>query len=347
MLRPLLPVILAGACSAAAQDTTNFPVLGKILRLDPRLDALLGSDASIEVIGSGFEWCEGPVWIPDTGHKAGGYLLFSEIPSNTVRRWDEGKGLSVFLKCSGYTGPGQYSAEPGSNGLTLDSQGRLLSCEHGDRRVSVLTTGGGKQTLTDNFEGRRFNSPNDLCVKSNGDIYFTDPIYGLPERENDKLRELDICGVYKFDTRTRKTALLTDVLARPNGIAFSPDEKILYVAQSDPGNAIWMAFPVKDDGTLGDGKIFKDVTAMVRDKKVKGLPDGLKVDKNGNLWATGPGGVHVMAPDGTLLGRLDTGEATSNCAFGGPDGTTLYLTADMYLCRVKTKVTGAASSRAK
>jgi gluconolactonase len=305
---------------------------------------LLAPDAAIEVIASGFEWSEGPVWVPDAADgPAAGHLLFSEIPSNTVRRWDEGKGLTVFLKASGYTGPGQYSREPGSNGLALDAEGRLLSCEHGDRRISVLTKGGGKRTLADNFEGHRFNSPNDLCVKSNGDIYFTDPPYGLPKGPDDPTRELKVFGVYRLSAASHERTLLTDVMTRPNGIAFSPDEKTLYVAQSDPAAAIWLAFPVKDDGTLGEGRgrVLKDATAMVR-QKIKGLPDGLKVDKKGNLWATGPGGVHVMSPDGTLLGRLETGEATSNCAFGGADGTTLFITADMFVCRVKTKVTGAA-----
>jgi gluconolactonase len=343
-----LPSLLVVASALAATgepastltlDTRNLPILGRIIRLDPRLDALLAKEAQMEVIASGFEWCEGPVWVPEKGGT--GYLIFSEIPSNTVRRWDEGKGLSIFLNCSGYTGPGQYSGEPGSNGLALDASGLLLSCEHGDRRVSILTRGGGKRTLCDNFEGRRFNSPNDLCLKSNGDIYFTDPPYGLPKQADDPARELDFCGVYRLDAQTHDRTLLTQRMTRPNGVAFSPDERTLYVAQSDPAAAIWMSFPVKSDGTLGEGRLFKDVTKMVQEKQ-KGLPDGMKVDNNGNLWATGPGGVHVMAPDGTLLGRLDTGEATSNCAFGGADGTTLFITADMYVCRIKTRVTGAA-----
>jgi gluconolactonase len=347
---PFLPLALATATNAATAtepaslltlDTTNFPVLGRVVRLDPRLDSLLDKEAKIEVIASGFDWCEGPVWVPEAGKGEGGYLLFSEIPSNTVRRWDEGKGLSIFLKGSGYTGPGQYSKEPGSNGLVLDKNGRLLSCEHGDRRVSILTDGGGKRTLCDNFKGQRLNSPNDLCLKSNGDIYFTDPPYGLPKQADDPTRELTFCGVFKLDAANHDLTLLTDQMTRPNGIAFSPDEKLLYVAQSDPAAALWRAFPVKPDGTLGDGRVFKDVTKMVEEKQ-KGLPDGMKVDKKGNLWATGPGGVHIMAPDGTLLGRLETGEATSNCAFGGADGTTLFITADMYVCRIKTKTTGAA-----
>jgi gluconolactonase len=338
MISRLLFVSLGLACNLIAQ-TKVYPTIGEVVRLDPRLDALIAKDANIEVIASGFDWCEGPVWVPGGDGKAG-FLLFSEIPSNSVRRWSEDQdGVSIYLQPSGYTGVGKYSGEPGSNGLVLDQQGRLISCEHGDRRISLLTKDGGKRTLTDAVEGKRFNSPNDLTIKSNGDIYFTDPIYGLPKQASDPARELDHCGVYRYSIKDQKTTLLTDVLARPNGIAFSPDEKILYVAQSDPKAAIWMAFPVKADGTLEGGKIFKDVTGMGKETGMKGLPDGMKVDAKGNLWATGPGGVHVMAPDGTLLGRIDTKQSTSNCAFGGPNGNTLFITADMFVCRIQTTTT--------
>ncbi|MDA0814720.1 MAG: SMP-30/gluconolactonase/LRE family protein, partial [Verrucomicrobia bacterium] len=238
---------------------------------------------------------------------------------------------------SGYTGAGSYGGEPGCNGLLLDAKGQLVSCEHGDRRISVLTKDGGKRTLVDNFEGKRLNSPNDATFKSNGDLYFTDPPYGLPEQWDDPRRELDFCGVYRLST-DGKVTLLTEEMTRPNGIAFSPDEKILYVAQSDPAAALWKAFPVKEDGTLGKGRVFFDATAMVG--KHKGLPDGMKVDSAGNLWATGPGGVHVFSPGGVPLGRIDTGEATANCGWGG-DGGVLYITADMYLCRIQTKAKGA------
>lgn len=349
----ILPLLVAVAAAGPASadppaarltlNTTNHPVLGNIHREDQRLDALLSTDARLEVIAAGFEWSEGPVWIAAQGDQPG-HLLFSEIPSNTVRKWTEGRGLEIFLPVSGYTGPGTYGGEPGSNGLALDREGHLLSCEHGDRRLSLLTRGGGKVTLADRFEGRRFNSPNDLCVKSNGDIYFTDPPYGLPERENDPRRELDFFGVYRFSPASGQVTLLTREMTRPNGIAFSPDEKTLYVAQSDPSAAIWKAFPVKEDGTLGESRLLADATGMVR-QGIKGLPDGLKVDRDGNLWATGPGGVHIMAPDGTLLGRIETGEATSNCAFGGEDGSTLFVTADMYVCRIRTLTTAANAAR--
>lgn len=335
MNRLSLPLCLACAWISmpplAGQNTLNFPVLGEIVELDPRLRDLLVDDAKIEVLGSGFDWAEGPVWVED-----GNFLLFSDIPPNKVMKWEEGKGVSTYLMPSGYTGQADYGRESGSNGLLLDGQGRLVSCEHGDRRISVMTKDGGKRTLVDHYEGKRLNSPNDAAFKSNGDLYFTDPPYGLPNRWDDPRRELDFCGVYRL-TKDGTLTLLTKEMTRPNGIAFSPDEKTLYVAQSDPKAALWKAFPVQDDGTLGEGRVFKDVTDMVG--KYPGLPDGMKVDQQGNLWATGPGGVHIFAEDGTPLGRLDTGEATANCGFGN-DGSTLYLTADMYICRVQTKVKG-------
>ena len=323
--------LLGGVAMASAQDTANYPSIGKVHRFDARLDALLDKDAEMEVLSSGFAWAEGPVWVKD-----GGYLLFSDIPPNKVMQWHPERGLSTYLYPSGYTGATPYGGEPGSNGLLLDSHGRLVSCEHGDRRLSVMTKNGGKRTLVDNYQGKRLNSPNDAVYHSNGDLYFTDPPYGLPKRFADERRELDFCGVYRL-SKDGKVTLLTKAMTRPNGIAFSPDEKTLYVAQSDPSSALWKAFPVKKDGTLGDPRVFYDATNLVG--KLRGLPDGLKVDQQGNLWATGPGGVHIFAPDGTALGRLDTGEATANCGFGD-DGTTLYITADMYLCRIKTKAKG-------
>jgi gluconolactonase len=318
--------------AALAQPPRGYPAIGKIVREDPRLDALIEPGTQVEVIASGFEWAEGPVWDKKTNS-----LLFSDIPKNSIHRWTREKGIELFMKPSGYTGVADYGAEPGSNGLILDSQGRLILMEHGDRRVARLEPGGGKVTLVDRYDGKRLNSPNDGVLKSNGDLYFTDPPYGLPKRWDDPARELDFCGVYRWSAG--KVTLLTKDLTRPNGIAFSPDEKTLYVAQSDPEKAIWTAFPVKDDGTLGPGRLFADVTAMVQ--QYPGLPDGMKVDARGNLWATGPGGVHIYTPDGKRLGRIETGEATANCAFGD-DGTTLYITADMYLCRVKTKTRGLA-----
>ncbi len=310
----------------------NYPVIGKITRLDPRLDKLIDITTRPEVLASGFIWSEGPVWI-----KEGGYLLFSDVPQNTVFKWKEKEGLSVFLKPSGYTGTGKYSNEPGSNGLTLNAKGELVSCEHGDRRVSAMPlVGGGKRTLADNYQGKRFNSPNDVVQKSDGSYYFTDPPYGLPKQENDPTRELTAAGVYRIAPDGKVTMVVSD-LNWPNGLAFSPDEKLLYVSQSDPKKAVIMVYPVLADGSLGKGKVFFDATSFT--SNMTGLPDGMRIDKNGNLFATGPGGVMILAPDGTLLGRIETGEPTANCTFGD-DGSTLYLTSNMYLCRIRTKTTG-------
>jgi gluconolactonase len=324
-------IMVAFSLSVAAQDTRNFPTLGKVVRLDPRIDKLIPVDAKIEVLSSGFDWSEGPVWI-----KNGSFLLFSDIPRNSVMKWKEGEGISVWLKPSGYTGQEPYGREPGSNGLAVDAQGRLISCEHGDRRISRLEPSGGKRTLADNYMGKRLNSPNDLVVRSNGDIYFSDPPYGLPKGWDDPRRELDFCGVYLLSTDGKLT-LLTNELVRPNGIALSPDEKTLYVAQSDGKRPIWMAFPVKPDGTVDAGRVFADASDMIG--KLPGGPDGMKVDKAGNLWVTAPGGVHVYSPDGKRLGWIETNERTANCAWGD-DGSTLYMTADMYLCRIRTTAKG-------
>ena len=219
---------------------------------------------------------------------------------------------------------------PGSNGLALDREGRLVACEHGDRRVSVLTHGGGKLTLVDRFEGKRLNSPNDLCFDKSGSLYFTDPPYGLPQRADDPRRELDFCGVFRFDPNGQLT-LLTKQLARPNGIGLSPDEKTLYVAQSDTEQPIWMAFPVNEDKSLGEGR--EIYNAKKHMEEFPGLPDGLVVSADGILFGSGPGGIYVFHPDGRLLGRLITGGKTSNCTLG-PDGISLYITADDKLCRV-------------
>jgi gluconolactonase len=319
----------------AATSATIFAqapaTIGRIESLDARFAELVAEDARIEVLASGFTWTEGPVWVPDS---SGGHLLFSDIPRNSIFKWSPTNGIELFMSPSGYTGTAYYGLEPGSNGLALDSQGRLLACEHGDRRVSVLTAGGGKMTLADSYEGRRLNSPNDLVVHNSGSIFFTDPPYGLPSRADDPRRELDFCGVYRLDVSGTLT-LLTKQLARPNGIGLSPDQKTLYVAQSDPMRAIWMSFPIADDLTLGEGKLLYDATDQVN--VLPGLPDGMCVDPNGNLWASGPGGIYVFDPSGTLLGRLLTGERTSNCTFGGADGKTLYITADSYLCRMPIK----------
>lgn len=326
-----LAAILCLLPAGAQQPTTG--TLGVIERLDPALDKLIPPGAVIEKLAEGFDWSEGPAWVP-----ADGCVLFSDVPRNTVYKWKPGAGVSVFLKPSGYTGPPKPGQrEPGSNGLTLDAEGRLILCEHGDRRVARLEKDGRKTTLADRFEGKWLNSPNDVVFKSNGDLYFTDPPYGLPKLNNDPAKELPFNGVYRL-AKNGALMLLTKEMTFPNGLAFSPDEKTLYVANSDPQRAIWMAYDVKPDGTLANGRVFFDATPMRKGRK--GLPDGMKVDARGNLFATGPGGVLIFSPDGKHLGMLNTGEATANCAWGD-DGSTLYITADMFLCRVKTKTRGA------
>lgn len=321
----LLPAL---TCSLAIAQQSPFPTAGSIERLDPALDQLIAPGTRIEVIASGFNWSEGPVW-----DKANNRLLFSDVPENTVYQWSAKNGLSVFLKPSGYTGVDAYGGEPGSNGLAFDNEGRLLFCEHGDRRVSMITAnGGGKITLADKFEGKRFNSPNDLCVHSSGLIFFTDPPYGLPGKENDPRRELDAFGVYCLHPDGKVTLAVPD-LKRPNGVALSPEGKILYVAQSHGEQAWVMSYPVGEAGEVGKGTLLFDATALA--KTDKGLPDGLKTDLKGNLWCTGPGGVMIISPAGKLLGRILTGHRTANCAWGD-DGTTLYLTADYYLMRLQT-----------
>jgi gluconolactonase len=315
---------------ALAQNQT----IGKLVKNDPAFDELVDPNAKIEVLADGFKWSEGPCWV-----KEGGYLIFSDVPQNTQFRWKEGEGLTTFLKPSGYTGRGIYSREPGSNGLFLSNDGRIIACEHGDRRVTIMPIeGGGKLTITDRHEGKRYNSPNDVVQKSNGDFYFTDPPYGLPKQENDSTRETPIFGVYRVAKNGRTTLIVKD-LQRPNGLAFSPDEKILYVAQSDPTMPYIMAYPVKSNGNLGKGKLFFDATSLSKEG-LRGLPDGLRVDNKGNLFATGPGGVLVISPLGKLLGRIDTTQPTANCAWGD-DGSTLYITANNFLCRIKTKTNAA------
>jgi gluconolactonase len=331
-------IVVFGAVAVAmhvaagrAGEAKPYPAIGKIERVDPRFDELIPPGAVLEKLAEGFEWSEGPVWVPD-----GGYLLFTDIPNNSVMKWKEGEGISLFMKPSGYTGSKPRGGEPGANGLLLDAVGRLVMCQHGDRRVVRVEKDGRWTTLADRYRGKRFNSPNDAVFKSNGDLYFTDPPYGLPPEERKTLGEMGFCGVYRLSTDARLT-LLTDRMTRPNGIAFAPDEKTLYVAQSDPEQAVWMAFDVDSDGLISGGRVLFDATEWVG--KLKGLPDGMAVDRKGNLFATGPGGVNVFAPDGTFLGRINTGEATANCTFGN-DGSVLYVTADMYLCRIQTKTKG-------
>jgi gluconolactonase len=338
-LAVLALLAVVAAAPTRGDDKKDAKTLGTIERLDPAFDNLVGPDTKLEVLATGHIWTEGPVWVP----REGGFLLFSDIPRNRVYKWKPGEGESVFMEPAGYTGPATNLKEPGSNGLLLDPDGRLVLMEHGDRRVSRLDRWDGKSktTLAHLVMGKRLNSPNDGTFKSNGDLYFTDPPYGrmLKESGPDEFpdRDLDFCGVYRL-SKDGKLTLLTKEMSKPNGIAFSPDEKTLYVANSDPKRAIWMAFPVKDDGTLGEGKVFFDATKLVG-KDRPGLPDGMKADARGNLFATGPGGVLVFTAEGKHLGTIATGVPTANCNWGD-DGSTLYVCADKALTRIKTKTKG-------
>jgi gluconolactonase len=318
-----------GADTATGEART----LGHVDRLQPGLDAIVAPDAVFEVLSDGHEWTEGPVWVPALQS-----VLYSDIPRNAIYRWREGAGDSVWLTPSGYTGAAPRGGETGSNGLALDSQGRLVLAQHGDRRIARLEAPLSRPapvftTLTDRFDGKRYSSPNDLIIRRNGDVYFTDPPYGLEHGADDPAKELAVNGVYRL-AADGSVALLVDDLSRPNGIAFSPNEEILYVANSDPAQPVIRAYQVAPDGSLRDGRVL-----------FGSWGDGMDVDQQGNLYVTsGETGVLVLAPDGTHLGTLVTGERTSNCTFGD-DGSTLYVTSDMYLVRIRLKAKGVGFRR--
>lgn len=314
-----------------AADEPRHPFNGSIERLDPAFDKLIAKDAKIEKLAEWFVWSEGPTWFQ-------GAVVFSDVMENTAWRWKEGmKAAEVFLKPSGLTTNSPGFREPGSNGLNVDKSGRLLLAQHGDRRIARLEAGK-FVTVADRYDGKKFNSPNDMAVRKSGEIYFTDPPYGLEGIEKSPLRELPYAGVYRIGT-DNKVSLITKDLNFPNGIGFSPDEKILYVAVSDSAATRVMAYDVNTDGTIKNGRVFWDAQSFAK-AGAKGLCDGLKIDRDGNVWATGPGGVAVLSPAGKLLGRILTNEATGNCCWGD-DGSTLYITADMFLVRVKTLTKGA------
>ncbi len=319
---------LAAACSAAAQERL-------IVRLDPAFDRLVPPGAEIEQIATGFEWSEGPVWIGSQG-----YLLFSDIPRNTIYRWSERGGLSVFMRPAGYNGATPPGDELGTNGLLrYPGEGPyLVACDHGNRAiVRIDTVKFTREVLAERYDGKRLSSPNDAAYHSGGALYFTDPPYGLKGVGQSPLKEQEVNGVYRLAPDGALTRV-TDVMTYPNGLAFSPDEKTLYVAQSDGARPIIRAFDVQPDGSLAGGRVFFDGAAL-RDAGKRGAPDGLKVDAEGNVWTTGPGGVLVISPEGKHLGSIETGAATSNCAWGD-DGSTLYITADMHLLRVRTRARG-------
>ena len=315
------------ATFGCAQNKT----MGSIERLDEEMNALFKPDAVIEILGDGFEWTEGPLWIEK--YKM---LLFSDIPRNSIYKWTADKGIELYLKPSGYTGKDQRGGETGSNGLLLTREGKLLLCQHGNRQIALMeaelnTPKPVFTTLAASYQEKKLNSPNDAVMRKNGDIFFTDPPYGLEKGMEDPAKELPFQGVYKWSKQGNVT-LLVDSIPRPNGIGFTRDEKTLIVASSHGPKPAWYLFDVGRDDVLTNGRILRDVSEEM--KKEKGAPDGLKVSRKGYLFATGPGGVWIFNKKLALIGKIKIPEATANCALSD-DEKTLYITSDMYLLRVQ------------
>jgi gluconolactonase len=312
--------------STLAQSTS-------IERLDPAVDALIPHDARIEKLAEGFAWAEGPVW-----RKTGGYLLFSDAPRNTINRWQEGKGTSIYLRPAGYAGPTPAGRELGSNGLTFDANDKLVMADHGNRQIARVNDSiATKTTLADRYEGKRLNSPNDLVFHQNGDLYFTDPPYGLDALNDSKVKELPFSGVYRLKPNGELT-LVTKELTFPNGIGISPDGKTLYVNISDSAHPYMMSYDIRPDGNIANGRIFFDSKPLIA-KGRAGWLDGMKIDRNGNIFTSGPGGILIITPQGKHIGSILTGELTANLAFGD-DGSTLYITANHTLLRIRTSTKG-------
>ena len=308
--------------------------VGRVHADSPALAALITPGTPIERLADGFTWTEGPVWI-----REGGYLLFSDVPANRLYRWSEADGASVFLEPSGYEGPEPSGfREPGSNGLVAGPAGTILMCDHGNRAVARLDLTTRRKTfLATRYEGRRFNSPNDLVLGSDGSIWFTDPPYGLEGLNTSPLKEQPVNGVYRLHPDGDVELVVAD-MTFPNGILLSPDGRTLYVANSDPKQAVVFSFSLDEHGKLGERDVFADMTALVG-KGMPGLPDGMAVDKAGNLFVTGPGGVHIFSPGGARLGRVDTGTAIANCTFG-ESGRTLFLASSHMVARISTRTRG-------
>jgi gluconolactonase len=336
------PNVVAGHGSSQAASTVSTPL--KVDRLDPSIDRIIPDGAKLERVSTGYTWIEGPVW-------AQGSLYFAEITSDSIRKWTPGKGASIFLQPSGYKGSVPYGGpEPGSNGMTLDARGRLTVAGHAQRdvyRFESLTPGAKITILADSYQGKRLNSPNDLVYRSDGSLYFTDPPYGLrKQNDSDPAKELKVNGVYRIphaleqkpgsEPARGELQLLISDLPRPNGIAFSPDEKYLYVDNSQPKKQ-WLRYRVLPDGSLTDAKVLCDATNDAR----LGGPDGMKVDSEGNIYSAGPGGVWIISPQGKPLGVILMPERTANVAWAGPERKTLYITASTSIYRVHLKIPGA------
>ena len=308
--------------------------IGTIDRLDPALDNIISANAKPEIIAEGFEWSEGPLWVEKHN-----MLLFSDVPKNTIYKWTEAKGKEVYLKPSGYTGTEpSVCKEPGSNGLTFDTNGNLVLCQHGDRRMARMDAPLDKPeakfiSIADRYNGKRFSSPNDAVYNSAGELFFTDPPYGLQTQDDkDSKKEISFNGVYKVKANG-EVILLVDSITRPNGIALMPGEKKMIVANSDGRKPNWYIFDLEGD-SVANGRIF--YSAAEEAKSMKGVPDGFKIDKNGNVYATGPGGVSIFNSEGKKLGLIRLDDASSNCALS-PDEKTLYITNDMYVLRFKMR----------
>ncbi|HEX4736229.1 MAG TPA: SMP-30/gluconolactonase/LRE family protein [Allosphingosinicella sp.] len=336
MIRQTIAAALAALLVAAA-PMPSYPIAGTVQRAAPALDALIPRETKVERVAEGFTWSEGPVWV-----REGGYLLFSDVPENKMYRWREGEGASLFLQPSGYAGSDLSPfREAGSNGLEAGPPGSntILVADSGSRAIARLDLATKrKQLLADHYGGKRFNSPNDLVRGPDGSIWFTDPPYGLKDLDASTVKELRVNGVYRL-TRAGNVTLVEGGLTFPNGIALSPDARTLYVSNSDPKHAVIMAYALSPDGAVLSRRVFKDMTALAA-KNLPGLPDGMSVDARGNLWASGPGGMYVFTPDGRELGHIDAGTAISNCAFGGADGKTLFMTAGHEILRLRTNVRG-------
>lgn len=333
--RPALAWLRDYVRGVGGSAKNDAPALsGRVERFDPALDAIVPNDAKFEKLADGFTWSEGPLWVTDNSADDGGYLLFTDVPENTLYRWSPGDGLSVFARPSGYAGkPDPALREAGANGLARARDGALLVADSGNRAVVRFNLGSReRKTLVSSYAGHRLNSPNDLVERSDGSIYFTDPPYGLAGLDDSLVKEQKVNGVYRID-RDGVVHLIDDGLSFPNGIALSPDERTLYVANSDPKRPIWMAYALDAAGNVVDRRVFADASDLIGEN-VPGLPDGMKVAADGTIFATAPGGVLVMAPDGRRLGRIVTGDAVANCALGD-DGRTLYMTSHRNLVRVR------------
>jgi gluconolactonase len=326
--------LLAASCSkapeapAAASAEKSNNAIGSIARLDPAFDSLVPKDAQIEKLAGGFTFIEGPLWRPSNA------LWFSDVVGNVVRQWTPDGKVTEILRPGGYDGnslpAGGFN---GPNGMTADKDGAVLLCQHGNRRIARIDKDMKVSTFIDKFEGKKLNSPNDLVFRSDGSLFFTDPPYGLPKADDDPAKELKFNGVYRW-SNGKLQAIIRD-MSRPNGLAISPDEKTLYVANSDENRKVWMRYDLAADGTASNGRVFADVTA----EKEDGLPDGMKLDSQGNVYGSGPGGVWVFAPDGKHLGTIKPPETPANCGWGD-DGKSLFMTARTGLYRIKLAVAG-------